>query len=129
MSFFLVTPESRYVLLIKGLGTVSNAAEIINAVNFGLRNNVALSIEIGAAGTVQAALIQIPALVLFSAVMAKTGAPAFTLIFPTLNVFAIIFGVITVNYIYINGKTNYFEGAAILLIWLVFIVSFYFVPE
>lgn len=57
------------IVLIAILGTVANAAEIINAISFALRDNVALSIEIGAAATVQAALIQIPALVIFSAIL------------------------------------------------------------
>ncbi|PRP80157.1 hypothetical protein PROFUN_12240, partial [Planoprotostelium fungivorum] len=67
------------------VGLASSSAEIVNAVNFALSNNIALSIEIGAAGTIQAALIQIPALVLISLVMKSP----FVLIFPMMNVFAV----------------------------------------
>jgi Ca2+/H+ antiporter len=35
------------------IGIFGNAAELINAVSFGLKNNIALAIEIGAAGTIQ----------------------------------------------------------------------------
>jgi Ca2+:H+ antiporter len=38
------------------IGVFTNAAELINAVSFALRNNIALAIEIGAAGTVQVQL-------------------------------------------------------------------------
>jgi len=112
------------------LGTVTNTAEIINAINFALKDNIALSVEIGAAATIQTALIQIPALVFFSAILNHASSVnSFTLIFPMLNLFAIIFGVLVVNYVYINGKTNYFEGSGLLLVWLIFIVAFYFVPD
>eukprot|EP01114_Cavostelium_apophysatum_P008143 TRINITY_DN2044_c0_g1_i1.p1 TRINITY_DN2044_c0_g1~~TRINITY_DN2044_c0_g1_i1.p1 ORF type:complete len:761 (-),score=135.07 TRINITY_DN2044_c0_g1_i1:79-2361(-) len=112
------------------IGVFGNAAEVINAVNFALRNNIALSIEIGAAGTIQTALIQIPGLVLFSAAL-RHGNPlgSFILIFPTLDLFAIIFSVLMVNYISINGRTNYFEGTAMLLVYILLMVAFYFVPD
>lgn len=35
------------------IGIFGNAAELINAVSFGLRDNIALSLEIGYAGTIQ----------------------------------------------------------------------------
>jgi len=112
------------------LGTITNTAEIINAINFARKNNIALSVEIGAAATIQTALIQIPALVLFSAILNHSSSiNSFTLIFPTLNLFSIIFGVLVVNYVYINGKTNYFEGSGLCLVWLIFIIAFYFVPS
>jgi len=112
------------------IGIFGNAAELINAVNFGLRNNIALSFKIGNAGTIQTALIQIPGLVFFSAII-NHGSPAhsFLLIFPTLNLFAIIVSVIIVNYISINGRTNYFEGPSLLLVYIVLIMAFYFVPD
>jgi Ca2+:H+ antiporter len=35
------------------LGTITNTAEIVNAINFALKDNIALSVEIGAAATIQ----------------------------------------------------------------------------
>jgi len=113
------------------VGLASNSAEILNAVNFALHDNIALSIEIGASGTVQAALIQIPFLVLMSTIFAKVtdSTNDLILIFPNLNLFAIIFSVIVNNYLSINGKSNYFEGTALVLIYTLFVLSFYFVPS
>jgi Ca2+:H+ antiporter len=41
----------------------------VNAIQFALQNNVALSIEIGSSGAVQIAMIQVPVLVLFSSAL------------------------------------------------------------
>jgi len=38
-------------------GIFGNAVELINAVNFGLRNNIALSVEIGAASSIQVSAV------------------------------------------------------------------------
>ncbi len=111
------------------IGTFGNAAEIINAIGFGLNNNIALSIEIGAAGTIQNALIQVPGLVFFSAIINHLQtAHSFIMVFPSLNVFAIIFSVIIVNYISMDGKSNYFEGTALIIVYIILVTAFYFVP-
>jgi Ca2+/H+ antiporter len=44
-------------------------AEYVNAVQFALQNNVALSVEIGSSGAIQIALIQMPVLVLMSLIL------------------------------------------------------------
>lgn len=46
---------------------IPSVSEIINAIKFALEDNITLSIEVGSAYAVQTALIQIPALVFFSA--------------------------------------------------------------
>lgn len=67
---------------------VPNVTEFMNAISFAAYGNVALSLEIGSAYVVQVTLIQIPLLVLFSAIWnASNGSPdtldgSFTLIFP-----------------------------------------------
>jgi Ca2+:H+ antiporter len=46
------------------VGVVSNTAEMINAISFALRNKIALSIEIGAAATVQVNITEFTILML-----------------------------------------------------------------
>lgn len=46
---------------------VPNTTEFLNAISFAMNGNIALSMEIGSAYALQVCLLQIPALVLFSA--------------------------------------------------------------
>jgi Ca2+:H+ antiporter len=149
--------------------------EFYNAISFARAGNIALSLEIGSAYVIQVALVQIPALVGFSAwwftfhketpsttdpvifspsqmlvsvvktasmgVMDWTAAQkagkslakaavnqGFTLIFPGWDLCAILFAVFILSYIYIEGKSNYFKGAILLLAYLVVMSAFLFVP-
>lgn len=70
-----------------------------------------------------------PFLVIFSAIANHTHGVQFSLIFPVLNLFAIFLGVMIVNYISTNGKTNYFEGTALVIVYALFMCAFLFVPQ
>lgn len=98
---------------------------------FAVNDNVALSIEIGSSSAVQLALIQVPVLVALSAVHKSffPDQPGFTLIFPSLDLFAVIFAVIIVNYVSIDGRSNYFIGSALVIIYFLLVAAFFFVPE
>eukprot|EP01116_Phalansterium_solitarium_P001738 TRINITY_DN11553_c0_g1_i1.p1 TRINITY_DN11553_c0_g1~~TRINITY_DN11553_c0_g1_i1.p1 ORF type:complete len:752 (+),score=207.93 TRINITY_DN11553_c0_g1_i1:918-3173(+) len=111
------------------IGIVSSAAEILNAITFAMRDNMALAVEIGCSGTIQAVLIQMPTLVIFSAIwnhLRSIG--SFTLIFPLQNLFSIFFSVIIFNYVTIDGRSNYFTGAQLVIVYTLFVAGFYFVP-
>lgn len=96
-----------------------------------MNGNIALSMEIGSAYALQVCLLQIPALVAFSAytfhwvpgsdVIEKT----FTLIFPQWDMVTIILCVFLLSYMYGEGKSNYFKGSILLLSYLVVIVGFW----
>jgi Ca2+/H+ antiporter/uncharacterized membrane protein YccF (DUF307 family) len=105
------------------MALVPSSAEYVNAISFALSNNVALSLEIGAASAVQISLIMMPILVVVSAIVSESQP---ILIFPMFNAFAVIFSVIIVNYISIEGMANYFKGAALVVVYCLFIVGFYF---
>jgi Ca2+:H+ antiporter len=53
----------------------------VNAVQFALQNNVAMSVEIGSSAAIQIAMIQIPALVVFSAIQKGGYASSLSLSF------------------------------------------------
>lgn len=97
---------------------VPNTTEFMNAMSFAINGNIALSMEIGSAYALQVCLIQIPAMVAFSAYYNAThnfpGSDVllrtFTLIFPRWDVIAIIFSVFLLTYTYIEARSNYYRG-------------------
>lgn len=97
-----------------------------------MNGNIALSMEIGSAYALQVCLLQIPCLVLFSAVYSNipTGAdPAsytFSLLFPQWDMVTVILCVFLLSYVYGEGKSNYFKGSILVLTYLVVLIGYYF---
>lgn len=98
-----------------------------------MNGNIALSMEIGSAYALQVCLLQIPALVLFSALypispLGPDADPAhwtFSLLFPQWDMVTVILCVFLLSYMYGEGKSNYFKGSILLLTYLVVIMGFY----
>jgi Ca2+:H+ antiporter len=111
---------------------VPNTTEFLNAISFAMNGNIALSMEIGSAYALQVCLLQIPALVLFSAVypleipIDEIGKYTFSLLFPQWDMVTVILCVFLLSYMYGEGKSNYFKGSILLLSYLVVVVGFYF---
>ncbi|KAJ7857756.1 hypothetical protein B0H13DRAFT_2237668 [Mycena leptocephala] len=112
---------------------VPNTTEFMNAISFALNGNIALSMEIGSAYALQVCLLQIPAMVAFSAWYApeKMGevATTFTLIFPRWDVVVIILSMFLMTYTYIEAKSNYHRGSILILSYLVLTAGFYYAPS
>lgn len=112
---------------------VPNTTEFMNAISFALNGNIALSMEIGSAYALQVCLLQIPAMVAFSAWYAsdKMGSvvDTFTLIFPRWDAIVIILSVFLMTYTYIEAKSNYHRGSILILSYLVLTSGFYFAPQ
>ncbi len=88
------------------IAVVPNTAEIVNAVQFSLQGNFALSLEIGSSAAVQIALIQIPVLLIFS-VLINGGNPdcgSFTLVFPSLDFIAVVVSTLVLTFVALEGK-------------------------
>ncbi|KAI1347207.1 calcium permease [Xylaria sp. FL0043] len=113
---------------------VPNTTEFLNAISFAMNGNIALSMEIGSAYALQVCLLQIPALVLFSAVYPITPSGdnvdpihwTFSLLFPQWDMVTVILCVFLLSYMYGEGKSNYFKGSILLLTYLVVVVGFYY---
>src|SRR5271154_4037856 len=96
-----------------------------------MNGNIELSMEIGSAYALQVCLLQIPALVLFSAVNGQwlDGTDVvdrtFTLIFPQWDMVTVILCVFLLSYMYGEGKSNYFKGSILLLSYLVVVVGYW----
>jgi len=111
---------------------VPNTTEFMNAISFALNDNIALSMEIGSAYALQVCLLQIPAMVAFSAWNdPKLGSIAntFTLIFPRWDAIAIILSIFLLTYTYIEAKANYYRGSILVLSYVVLTSGFYFAPS
>lgn len=112
---------------------VPNTTEFMNAISFALNGNIALSMEIGSAYALQVCLLQIPAMVGFSAWYApeKMGQVAytFTLIFPRWDVIVIILSMFLMTYTYIEAKSNYHRGSILTLSYLVLVAGYYYAPH
>lgn len=112
---------------------VPNTTEFLNAISFAMNGNIALSMEIGSAYALQVCLLQIPAVVLFSAIYAQTLDQAdvishtFRLLFPQWDMVLVILCVFLLSYMYGEGKSNYFKGSILILSYLVVITGFYLV--
>lgn len=110
---------------------VPNTTEFLNAISFAMNGNIALSMEIGSAYALQVCLLQIPAVVLFSAVYGQFVDPTdvidhtFRLLFPQWDMVTVILCVFLLSYMYGEGKSNYFKGSILILSYLVVIVGFY----
>jgi Ca2+:H+ antiporter len=97
-----------------------------------MNGNIALSMEIGSAYALQVCLLQIPALVLFSAINGQWLQDSelidhtFSLIFPQWDMVTVILCVFLLSYMYGEGKSNYFKGSILLLSYLVVVVGFWF---
>ncbi|KAF8517407.1 hypothetical protein BU17DRAFT_91863 [Hysterangium stoloniferum] len=110
---------------------VPNTTEFMNAISFAIHGNISLSMEIGSAYALQVCLLQIPAMVAFSAWYnspKENTASEFTLIFPRWDVIAIILSIFLLTYTYIEAKANYHRGSILILSYLVLGAGFYYAP-
>lgn len=111
---------------------VPNTTEFMNAISFAMNGNIELSMEIGSAYALQVLLLQIPALVAFSAYQNWNilDVPAFTfpLIFPRWDLVTVILCVFLLSHVYSEGKSNYFKGSILIMSYIVVTVGFWYIP-
>lgn len=111
---------------------VPNTTEFLNGISFAMNGNIALSIEIGSAYALQVSLLQIPTLVLYSAVVGRwTDVEdmidhTFNLIFPQWDMVTVILCVFLLSYMMNEGKSNYFKGSILVMTYIVVIMGFYY---
>ncbi|KAF2738159.1 hypothetical protein EJ04DRAFT_71243 [Polyplosphaeria fusca] len=110
---------------------VPNTTEFLNAISFAMNGNIALSMEIGSAYALQVCLLQVPALVFYSAITnhlidpKEVASHTFNLIFPQWDMVTVILCVFLLSYMYGEGKSNYFKGSILILSYLVVVMGFY----
>ncbi|CAD5120369.1 DgyrCDS8942 [Dimorphilus gyrociliatus] len=115
---------SVYFIGVTLLALVPDLPEIVNGVQFALQNNISLSIEVASCIAVQVCLIQIPILVLVN-VIYDVG---FYMIFPDVHLWTVIFALLMMNYVFQDGKSDYFQGSAMCLVYVALILMYFFAP-
>uniref|UniRef100_A0AAQ5XKL6 Cation/H+ exchanger protein 1 n=1 Tax=Amphiprion ocellaris TaxID=80972 RepID=A0AAQ5XKL6_AMPOC len=116
---------SQYFIGVTVLAMVPELPEIVNGIQFALQNNISLSLEVGSCIAVQVCMIQIPLLILFNAFY-DVG---FVLVFSDIHLWASIFSVILVNYIFMDGKCDYFQGTVLVVVYLILLALYFFAPS
>jgi Ca2+:H+ antiporter len=115
---------SEFFLGIILIPIIGNAAEHLVAVQFARRNKMSLSVEISISSSLQVALLVAPLLVFISLAF---GHPL-TLIFNMLELLALIAGVLIAVLVSSDGESSWFEGAALIGIYLILGMAFFLLP-
>jgi Ca2+:H+ antiporter len=106
------------------IAIIGNAAEHATAVAAARRNQMDLALSIAAGSSSQIALFVAPVLVFAGYLI---GRPM-SLIFTPLEIAGIVLAVVVMELIAADGETTWFEGAALLAVYVILAFSFYFVP-
>ncbi|KAK4144825.1 Sodium/calcium exchanger protein-domain-containing protein [Dichotomopilus funicola] len=107
------------------LPIVGNAAEHVTAVGMALRNKLDLAIGVAVGSSVQMALFVTPAVVVLGWGWGKEMGLFFTL-FETVCVFVSAF---IVNFLVLDGRSNYLEGALLCSAYVIVAVAAFFYPD
>ncbi|XP_077994759.1 uncharacterized protein LOC144448402 [Glandiceps talaboti] len=116
---------SEYFIGVTLLALVPDIPEIVNGIQFALQNNMTLSIEVGCSIAVQVCLLQMPVLVIVNAIYDID----FVLIFNDLHLWSVILSVVLVNYMFMDGKCDYFQGSTLVIVYLILIAMYFFAPN
>ena len=108
------------------LAIVGGAAESISAVTMATKNKMDLSLGIALGSSIQIVLFIAPALVLLSLVV---GPGQLNLIFPRGIILTLFFSVILAALISGDGRSNWYKGVQLIIIYLIVAMVLYFIPS
>lgn len=103
---------------------IGNVAEHLVAITVAVKNKMELSMEIAISSSLQIALFVAPVLVFVSLLM---GNPL-NLVFNTFELAALMATVIVSYFVAADGESNWLEGAALLVVYIVFALAFFIFP-
>ncbi|KAH7389207.1 Sodium/calcium exchanger protein-domain-containing protein [Cadophora sp. MPI-SDFR-AT-0126] len=107
------------------LPIVGNAAEHVTAVTVSAKNKMDLAIGVAVGSSIQIALFVTPFVVLLGWAMDKNMSLYFTL-FETVSLFVSAF---IVNFLVLDGRSNYLEGALLCAAYVIIAVAAFFYPN
>lgn len=108
------------------LAVVGGAAESISAITMASRNKMDLSISIVLGSSIQIALFVAPLLVLMSLVV---GPGQMNLGFTKALMGSLFIAVLLAAMISGDGKSNWYKGVQLILVYLIIAMMFYFIPD
>lgn len=123
--FLISTGISTYFLSVAFLAAIPALPEIVNGIQFALQNNVNLGIEIGTSVAIQVCTIEFPMLVLIDLIYPFE----LYMVFNSIHLWAVLFAVIVINYTFQDGKSDYFQGTALLFVYLILLCMYFFMPS
>ncbi|KAM3085426.1 hypothetical protein ACMFMG_002503 [Clarireedia jacksonii] len=106
------------------LPIVGNAAEHVTAVTVASKNKMDLAIGVAVGSSIQIALFVTPFIVLLGWCMSREMSLYFTL-FETVSLFVSAF---IVNFLVLDGRSNYLEGALLCAAYVIIAVAAFFYP-
>ncbi|MFW6035391.1 MAG: calcium/proton exchanger [Halothermotrichaceae bacterium] len=104
------------------LPLISNVAENTTAVKMARENKIDLSITIAIGSSIQVALFLVPLLIFFSHIINQP----MNVLFNLLEISSIGLSVLAINVVYLQGKSNWFEGLQLIASYLIIAIAFYF---
>ena len=107
------------------LPIVGNAAEHVTAITVALKNKMDLAIGVAVGSSIQIALFITPLVVILGWMMDKEMTLYFTL-FETVCLFVSAF---IVNFLVLDGRSNYLEGALLMCTYVIIGVVAFFYPN
>jgi Ca2+:H+ antiporter len=113
---------SEFFLGIILIPIIGNVAEHLVAVQVAIRNKMDLSVEIAVSSSLQIALFVAPLLVFVSLIFGKP----LTLLFNPFELLALGTAVVVAVMVSADGESNWLEGAALLAVYLILSLAFFF---
>lgn len=107
------------------LPMVGNAAEHVTAVTVASKNKMDLAIGVALGSSIQIAIFVTPLVVLLGWALGRDMSLYFSL-FETISLFASAF---IVNYLMIDGRSNYLEGALLIAAYIIIALAAFFYPS
>lgn len=107
------------------LAVIGGAAESISAISMAAKNKMDLSIGIALGSSIQIALFVAPLLVLLSTVV---GPGQMNLSFNRALIGALFLGVMIATLVAGDGRSNWYKGVQLILVYLILGMMFYFIP-
>ncbi|KAL9125269.1 MAG: hypothetical protein Q9217_005505 [Psora testacea] len=107
------------------LPIVGNAAEHVCAVTVATKNKMDLAIGVAVGSSIQIALFVTPVIVLLGWILQKDMSLYFSL-FETISLFVSAF---IVNFLVLDGRSNYLEGALLIAAYVIIAVAAFFYPD
>lgn len=104
---------------------VGNAAEHVTAVTVASKNKMDLAIGVAVGSSIQIALFVTPVIVLLGWILTKDMTLYFSL-FETVSLFVSAF---IVNFLVLDGRSNYLEGALLIAAYIIIAVAAFFYPD
>jgi Ca2+:H+ antiporter len=117
-------PSEAFIGLII-LPIVGNAAEHVTAVTVAMKNKMDLALGVALGSSIQIALFVTPLVVIIGWIMNKDMSLYFTL-FETVSMFVSAF---IVNFLVLDGRSNYLEGALLCSAYVIIAVAAFFFPN